>query len=629
MSTTPPEKQRIENALTNLFQSHVTFFSQTMWKLGLTGYKNYLLDKTEGECKKLDFQSNIFLPITRGYIESQWSGIYDSIFNVRVSGNNKEDHTKAQAAKSFIDWGFSRNNNRNEFFQVSKEALITGNGFGVIDFLNESNEVEYDKVISSNVDGKQVRSIEKQKKVYEQKEPRIQYVSCFDIFYDVNYASISEAPYVFRRKIMTLEDAVKRYQKFFPKNNVKTFVEGHAEKPFSPYDMNRVKYYSLDSDSDFKKMFMSWQQEESGNLEFFDFLSKNYLHIDFAKNKFVECIEYWEKDKFAVMFNGNFFAERTNPLPIKEVPFFAVLNNAIPGTCIGVGLGVSMDDIQKVSNALINFSIDNIKMNITPMMQRIRGVDMFGTGSQYIEWEPFKIIEVDSPDGLQKLQMGLGDFSGVNLIQFLMQIGEISEGTNSYGMGYQNKVERSATGVSALVTAFKQRLLALVDSMNQALQRISKFWCIYAAIHFDKTFTVKILEDEAEKFVEIDVDSLLGDFDIIFDAQSLKTATREVRREQAIQLLTLASTVGINPITGVPFVDVSKLWTMVIDSFELQGSEFILSPKDVIKTQNAVQIYQQKQQQKNFGAQGANGFPPTAPGGAGAGLPAPGEIVDT
>jgi len=229
--------------------------------------------------------------------------------------------------------------------------------------------------------------------------------------------------------------------------------------------------------------------------------------------------------------------------------------------------------------------------------------------------------------------MGLGDFSGVNLIQFLMQIGEISEGTNSYGMGYQNKVERSATGVSALVTAFKQRLLALVDSMNQALQRVSKFWCIYAAIHFDKSLTVKILEDEADKFVEVDVASLLGDFDIIFDAQSLKTATREVRREQSIQLLTLAATAGINPITGVPFVDVSKLWSMVIDSFELQGSDFILSPKDVIKTQNAVQTYQQKQQQKNFGAQGANGFPPSPqggfPGGPQGGLPAPGEIVDT
>lgn len=284
------------------------------------------------------------------------------------------------------------------------------------------NEVEYDKVITSEIDGQTVRSIEKQKKLYEQREPRIQYVSCFDIFYDVNYASISEAPYVFRRKIMTLDDAVIRYQKFFPKKDIRNFVKTYSETPFSQYDMNKVKYYSLDSNSDFKQMFLNWQQEESGNLEFFDFLSKNYLHVDFEKNKYVECVEYWEKDKFALMINGNYFESRTNPLPIKEVPFFAILNNAIPGTCIGVGLGVSMDDIQKVSNALINFSIDNIKMNITPMMQKLRGVDMFGTGSQYIEWEPFKIIEVDSADGLQKLQMGLGDFSGVNLIQFLMQI---------------------------------------------------------------------------------------------------------------------------------------------------------------------------------------------------------------
>jgi len=47
-------------------------------------------------------------------------------------------------------------------------------------------------------------------------------------------------------------------------------------------------------------------------------------------------------------------------------------------------------------------------------------------------------------------------------------------------MGYQNKVERSATGVSALVQAFKARLLPLVESMNQALSNVAEIWVAIA-----------------------------------------------------------------------------------------------------------------------------------------------------
>jgi hypothetical protein len=49
-------------------------------------------------------------------------------------------------------------------------------------------------------------------------------------------------------------------------------------------------------------------------------------------------------------------------------------------------------------------------------------------------------------------------------------------GINSYNLGHQNKVERSATGVSALVQSSKSRLLPMMSDMNKAFGNIARHW---------------------------------------------------------------------------------------------------------------------------------------------------------
>jgi hypothetical protein len=54
--------------------------------------------------------------------------------------------------------------------------------------------------------------------------------------------------------------------------------------------------------------------------------------------------------------------------------------------------------------------------------------------------------------------------------------------------------------------------------------------------------SVKVLtKDQQTRFKNINMEDLIGKFDIEFDAQALKTATRETRRKQNMDLLTLAS----------------------------------------------------------------------------------------
>jgi hypothetical protein len=102
-------------------------------------------------------------------------------------------------------------------------------------------------------------------------------------------------------------------------------------------------------------------------------------------------------------------------------------------------------------------------------------------------------------------------------------------------------VERSATGVSALVQAFKSRLLPLVESMNQALAKIAEMWTATAVVMMDDMIAIRQMgKDGKPVFKDINIDDLVGKYDIEFDAQALKSATREIKRDQLLQLLTTA-----------------------------------------------------------------------------------------
>ena len=120
-------------------------------------------------------------------------------------------------------------------------------------------------------------------------------------------------------------------------------------------------------------------------------------------------------------------------------------------------------------------------------------------------------------------------------------------------LGSQGKVERSATGVSALVQASKASLLPFIDSMNQMLAGIAEDWSVLGATLMPEEDIIKI-EDEngVIKFKSIKAEDLLCQFDLEFDAQALKTSSRETRRAQLLQLIPLIFQYGTDPQTGKP-----------------------------------------------------------------------------
>ena len=224
----------------------------------------------------------------------------------------------------------------------------------------------------------------------------------------------------------------------------------------------------------------------------------------------------------------------------------------------------------------------HMKMQVAPMFQKVRGADIFQDGSSTLEYSPFEMIETNTPNAITRLELGTPDFSWLNLIDQLFRIAEMAEWANSYAVGYQDKIERSATWVSARLQSFKARLLPFIDSLNQGLSKICELWSVLWVVYLDEDIELKIKDkDDNFKFIDINVEDLIGKFDVEFDAQALKTATRETKRKQLGELLQNASTFWVDSITGQPFVDMREIWKEYLDAFEMPSANIVLDDKQI------------------------------------------------
>ena len=562
------------------------FYSNHIWNKRANAYKNYFMYKLDRAILIKDFQTNIKAPVVKMYVDAMWTGLYDNVINFRVIGRDRDDQKKADDVKAFLEWWFSASNSRLELMQAIKEALICWPWYLKIGFVDREKKIEYKRWLKTIT------------KTTKEQYPFIRYIPIFNLFIDPTVRSFEESPYVFERNVMSVELFNRYYWNYF-NNDTKKIIDYALENPwyFSAYDYNKIKHAAFWDEREVKKFFEHHLENTNNDWWTFDTFTQNYL--SFEKNsKYVEVIEYWSEDKHICLVNWKVFLDEDNPLPLKKKPYVDIEYNKAPWLAFWSWLWVTLEDIQAITDELLNLQMDNTKFQIAPMFQKLKWSDMFSQDQNGLLYEPFKVVEVNTPEGMHRLDIWSPEFTGVDMIQFLLQLWEMSEGLNSYSMWYQNKVERSATWVSALVQAFKSRLLPLVESMNQALAKIAEMWTATAVVMMDDIIAIrKIGKDWKPVFQDLNIDDLIWKYDIEFDAQALKSATREIKRDQLLQLLQTAVSWGIDPNTGEYFIDMRELWREIIDSFEM-SQDLVMSTKEVNKEKTKSMILQARSEQQ-------------------------------
>ena len=578
--------QKTEDRMRETLEIVKNFYSIHLWNKWASAYRNYFMYKLDRALLIKDFQTNIKSPVVKMYVDAMWTWLYDNVINFRVVGRDREDQKKADDVKAFLEWGFSASNSRMELMQAIKEALICWPGYLKIGFLDKDKKIEYKK------------GLKKVTKITKEQYPYIRYVPVFNLFIDPTVKSFEESPYVFERNVMSVEAFKKYYWNYFNDKTEKIIKYALANPYyFSGYDYNKIKHAAFWDEREIKKFFTDYIENNNNDGWTFDIFTQNYLSFE-QNSKYVEVIEYWSDDRHATMVNGKVFLDEENPLPLKKKPYVDIEYNKAPWLAFGSWLWVTLEDIQNITDELLNLQMDNTKFQIAPMFQKLKWSDMFSQDADGLLYEPFKVVEVNTPEGMHRLELWSPEFTGVDMIQFLLQLWEMSEGLNSYSMGYQNKVERSATWVSALVQAFKSRLLPLVESMNQALAKIAEMWTATAVVMMDDMIAIRMMgKDGKPVFKDITIDDLVGKYDIEFDAQALKSATREIKRDQLLQLLNTAIQGWVDPNTGEYFIDMRELWREIIDSFEM-SQDLVMNSKEVNKEKTKSMILQAKAEQQ-------------------------------
>lgn len=580
--------QKTEDKVIETLEIVKNFYSNHLRNKWATAYKNYFMYKLDRAILIKDFQTNIKSPVVKMYVDAMWTWLYDNVINFRVVGRDREDQKKADDVKAFLEWWFSASNSRMELMSAIKEALICWPWYLKIGFVDREKKIEYKKWT------KQIS------KVTKEQYPFIRYVPLFNVFIDPTVRTFEESPYVIERNVISIELFKKYYGNYFKNNNqIKKVIDYALTNPryFSAYDYNKIKHAAFWDEREVKKFFEHHLENTNNDGWTFDTFTQNYLSFE-QNSKYVEVIEYRSEEKHILLLNGKVFVDEVNPLPLKKKPYVDIEYNKAPWLAFWSWLWVTLEDIQNITDELLNLQMDNTKFQIAPMFQKLKGSDMFSQDANWLLYEPFKVIDVNTPDWMHRLDIWSPEFTWVDMIQFLLQLWEMSEGLNSYSMWYQNKVERSATWVSALVQAFKSRLLPLVESMNQALAKIAELWTAIAVVMMDEMVSIRRMTKEWKPvFVDITLDDLIGKYDIEFDAQALKSATREIKRDQLLQLLQTAISWWIDPNTQEYFIDMRELRREIIESFEM-SQDLVMNSKEVNKEKTKSMILQAKSQQQ-------------------------------
>jgi len=516
-----------------------SMYENHMWRRWAKWYRDYLLDWSDRENKVLWFQSNIKVPIIKQYVDALWTSVYDNQINFKTTWRNKDSYKKASSAHDYLSWAFTRSMSWPKLMDAVKECVIEWDWYVKVWFHNNTEKHSFKKRIKDKKT-QQIKTIEKSWETVE-KYPDLDYVSIFNIFYPIYAKSIQESPVVIERNILHYKTILKRYSHL--KINKERFKSARYSnwKQIFNYDFDKIKLSAFWDKAWMKKELDAYCEKSNISKitedNFFDILMNNYLHINYD-GWFMEVLEYREDDQLSIYVNWYEIYSGSNPLPDKKHPYEAILFNKIPWMSHGRWIALSLSDIQDTADDMMNLAIDNQKFLVAPMFERIKWWDIFSESDWVIEWSPFKTIEVNQKNAITRLDVWNPNLAWLSWgIEFLFQVWEMSEWINSYATWYQNKVERSATWVSALVQSFKARLLPMVDSLNQALTWIAKKWLLYWIMYFDEDVEIQKFTDWKSYIKSITIEELMWEYSIEFNAQSLKTATRELKRESLLNLL--------------------------------------------------------------------------------------------
>lgn len=548
------------------------FYENNIFKKWMSAERMYYWDVSERE-EFIDssWQSNVSSGILKRITKTFNAHLYDNTISFNVTWNNENDNKKAAAVNFILTRAFQVAKTKPIMFEILNDALLLWEGYGRMEYDYGDEKVEF-----MTPTGKKSYTTKKKN------NPKLRYVSPFDVMVDPWASSWEEARYIIERNVVSVDTINQKYQAFFEVN----------DKDIEKFKWNATYLFEKDYNMQKNKIMYdaNWLQDiQDVNAEY-----------TFDKNIYLEVVEVWTDTNLTIYVNWHKMYEDINPYPLKKKPYVQIMFSKENGVARWTWLYDLLKDVETTGNAVLNNYLDNLKLKTIPSFVRVTWPNLDSIDS-VLDIAPWSVNNVEDPNALQPLNLGNANPQLLDTFQFLLQEAFMIAWVNEIVMGATlQKVDRSAASTMSRVQWFKTRMLQLFDSINDAMSDVAEMWLAmiiaYNAEWKENQIEAKVFDSTNKKteFKKIKLEELEWQFDIIFDSLAMKNALKEIALQKQMQLFQVAWQLPTDPNTQKPIFDFTELaknivWSMDLSQDVLWNEKDAERIKEEIKKEQVIQ----------------------------------------
>jgi hypothetical protein len=466
-------------------------------------YRMYRAIREDGK-QNYAGRAKLYIPYVFATIETIIPRLVGSKPKIEAVPREANDIEKAKMNNNLFNYQWDEMEMKALLKLWVKQTLIYGTGIVKLSWLFAETKKE-PVVMPEEVLGGEIETEVKIDK------PNAELVDLFDFYIDPNATTIDDASYIIHRSERDLKELQDNPNYTVPKGLVSQVSE-------DSYKIQRDAILGLVKPKDIN----------SKKIEVLEF----WGDYDFGKGK---------EPALIVVANNQLLRAEPNPYAHKQKPFIKMEDTQIPFSFWGIGEVEQMESLQYELNDIRNQRMDNVTLILNRMWKVLKGqVDEEDLVSQ-----AGQIVHVDNMDALDAFETPDVTGSAYNeetLVKSDMQlvsgVNDVTAGgAQGKGKGEAGVSNQTATGIALLQEAGNARFKYKLDNIEDALVSFGKQLLALNQQFLDTPRTLRIVGDGYTKWVDIEPDNIIGEYDITVEAGSTQPMNKSVRRAEARELL--------------------------------------------------------------------------------------------
>jgi len=512
----------------------------------------YFLYRNIQEEKQWPFRNNIFIPVVFSTIETLIPRIVLNHPKIVVLPREKEDAKFIEPAKTLIDYRWEQMEMFIELVDLFKQCFIYGTSPIKGRWVKEKRKVPRRSGLGRLILGKYKTIIES--------HPEFETVDEFSFFIDPDAGTIKKAKYVIHKLYLT-EEELKDNREGVYKNL--QYVEGRKITEDN-YAGERWRIHDL-SNKQRGRIITSEGGIGSG--------------ASAEPEKLVEISEHYFRSskkyplgRLIVLANDNIvIREDINPYWYLdgEFPFIEIKDQPVPKEYWAIGEIEPIEGLQYERNHIRNRRMDSSEQTVDKMWRIDPDAEV---DENELVWQPSGIIHAKAGD-VEVIEAGAESPSGYQEEDIVKQDTQNTTGISDFTRGQVAKgFSETYGGILTLINEANQRFALKIKLIGEmGIKRIVKMLLQMEEYNAEKKRAIRIAGEKGYQFKTIKPEEIKSNLDIKVEIDPWPLINKAYRREQVLAVVKMLG--------KDPEVNQKKLKEMLLDAFEIENKEEILTPE--------------------------------------------------